>query len=81
MKTGFRFQALRYEILNRLKKNKGGSNTEESKLKKGCDSIVKLFPDSLKLKILSSDLVFVTLVKIVLNRRIFSASLTLFRID
>jgi hypothetical protein len=25
MKTGFRFQALRYEILNRLKK-KGGSN-------------------------------------------------------
>jgi hypothetical protein len=32
-------------------------------LEKGSESIVKLFSDSLKLKILSSDLVFVTLVK------------------
>jgi hypothetical protein len=36
------------------------------KLEKGCESIVNLFSDSLKLKILPSDLVFVTLVKMVL---------------
>jgi hypothetical protein len=48
---------------------------------KGCESIAKLFSDSLKLKILLSDVVFVTLIKMVLNRRLFSASLSLFRID
>jgi hypothetical protein len=44
---------------------------------KGCESIVNLFSDSLKLKIFSSDVVFVTLVKMVLNKCIFGASLTL----
>jgi hypothetical protein len=45
------------------------------------ESIVKLFSDSLKVKRLLSDLVFVTLVKMILNRRLFGASLPLFRTD
>jgi hypothetical protein len=40
--------------------------------------MVKLFLDSLKLKIFLSDIVFFTLIKMVLNRRIFGASLPLF---
>jgi hypothetical protein len=50
-------------------------------LEKGCVSIVILFSDSLKLKISSSDLVSITLVKMVLKRRLFSISLTLFQTD
>jgi hypothetical protein len=46
-------------------------------LETGSDSIVKLFSDSLKLKRLLSDLVLVTLVKMVLNRNIFGAILPL----
>ena len=46
-------------------------------LEKGCGSIVKLFSDSLKLKRFLSDLVCVTLVKMVLNRSLFGASLPL----
>jgi hypothetical protein len=45
------------------------------------ESIVKLFLDSLNMKRLSSDLVFVTLIKMVLNKRLFGASLPLFRTD
>jgi hypothetical protein len=48
-------------------------------LEKDYDSIAKLFSDSLKLKILLSDVVFVTLVKTIFNRRIFSSSLSLFQ--
>jgi hypothetical protein len=47
-------------------------------LEKGCESIVNLFSDSLKLKRLSSDHVHVTLIKMVLNRRLFIASVSLF---
>jgi hypothetical protein len=49
-------------------------------LEKVCDSIVKLFSDSLKFKRLLSSLVFVTLIKMVLKRRPFGASLTLFQV-
>jgi hypothetical protein len=45
------------------------------------ESIVKFFSDSLNMKKLLSDLVFITLVKMILNRRLFGASLPLFRID
>jgi hypothetical protein len=45
------------------------------------ESIVNLFLDSLKMKKWLSDLVFITLVKMVLNRRLFGASLPLFRTD
>jgi hypothetical protein len=50
-------------------------------LEKESESIVNLFSDSLKLKRLSSDLVFITLVKMVLNRRLFGANLSIFRTD
>jgi hypothetical protein len=50
-------------------------------IEKCCDSIAKLFSDSLKLKILLSDVVFVILVKMALNRRLFSVILSLFRTD
>jgi hypothetical protein len=50
-------------------------------LEKRCESVANLFSDSLKLKISSSDLVSITLVKMVLKRRLFSISLTLFRTD
>jgi hypothetical protein len=43
------------------------------------ESIVKLFSDSLKMKKLPSDIVFITLVKMVLNRRLFGANLSLFQ--
>jgi hypothetical protein len=49
---------------------------------KGCESIVKLFSDSLKFKISLSDLVSITLVKMtILKRHPFGISLTLFRTD
>jgi hypothetical protein len=48
---------------------------------KCCESIFKLFLDSLKMKIFPSDLVFVTLVKMVLKRSLFGTILTLFRTD
>jgi hypothetical protein len=44
-------------------------------------SIVKIFSDSLKMKKWLSDHVFITLVKMVLNRHLFSANLPLFRTD
>jgi hypothetical protein len=47
-------------------------------LEKGCESIFKVFSDSLKLKRSSSDLVLITLVKMVLKRHLFGISLTLF---
>jgi hypothetical protein len=45
------------------------------------ESIVNIFSNSLNMKILSSDIVFVTPVKLIMNRCLFGASLPPFRAE